>query len=53
LIQYFNFILTEKTKKGGRTAYTMMDVLGDVGGSSGAISMVMAVLLTPFTYKLT
>jgi hypothetical protein len=53
LIHYFNFMLVEKTKSGGRTAYSLMDVLGDIGGSSGAISMVIAFLLTPFTYKVT
>jgi hypothetical protein len=53
LIQYFNFFLVEKNRKGGRIAYTLMDVLGDIGGSLEAITLCLAFLLTPVTYNLT
>ena len=52
LIQYFNFFLAEKNRKGGRIAYTLMDVLGDIGGSLEAITLCLAFLLTPVTYNL-
>lgn len=52
-IHYFNFFLVEKNRKGGRIAYTLMDVLGDIGGSLEAITLCLAFLLTPVTYNLT
>lgn len=52
-VHYLNFMLVEKSVKAGRIAYTMMDVLGDIGGSQEAISICIAFLLIPFTYNMT
>jgi hypothetical protein len=52
-IHYLNFFLVEKNEKAGRIAYTLMDVLGDIGGSKEAISICIAFLLIPFTYNMT
>ena len=52
MIAYFNFYSTEKVRKGVRIAYTLMDVLGDIGGSLEAITLSIFFLLTPITYNL-
>ena len=52
-VHYLNFILVEKNEKSSRVAYTIMGVLGDIGGSTRAITSIFTLLLVPFTYKAT
>lgn len=52
MIAYFNFNMSEKVRKGGRIAYTLMEVLGDVGGCVEAIFLTFTFILTPITYNL-
>jgi hypothetical protein len=52
-LYYFNLILIPTSKTSNRRVYTVMDVLGSVGGILKVLAGIIAVLLTPFTYKIT
>ena len=53
IITYFNFLLVEKTVKGTRRAYSVMDVLGAFGGANRSFGLIIAFLLIPFKYNIT
>ena len=53
MITYFNFLLVEKNVKGTRSAYTIMDVLGALGGANRSFSIIIAFFLIPFKYNIT
>jgi hypothetical protein len=53
VIQYFNFLLVEKNKKGSRQALSFMDVMGSLGGANRSFGIIIGFLLIPFKYNLT
>ena len=50
---YFNFLLVEKNIRATKSALTIMDALGAIGGSTRSFSMIVALLLIPFKYNIT
>lgn len=53
MITYFNFLLVEKNIKGTKKAFTIMDVLGAIGGANRSFSIIIAFMLIPFKYNIT
>ena len=53
MIQYFNFLLVEKNIKGTRKAFSLMDVLGALGGANRSFGVIIAFMLIPFKYNIT
>ena len=53
IITYFNFLLVEKNVKGTRKAFSIMDVLGSIGGANRSFGIIIAFFLIPFKYNIT
>lgn len=43
----------EKNIKGTKKAFTIMDVLGAIGGANRSFSIIIAFMLIPFKYNIT